>query len=460
MCCLFARDQLIFVPNVQLKNMELPKTIKARKDGVNMGFFDRFKKAVKQEYIPIMLATVVFLCLAGCTACTAASAADLMNGMSPNLVNGRQADSAFISSMANFSIELFKDSLSDKENSLVSPLSVMLALAMTAGGAGKETLVQMEKLLGGDIPLAELNEYLYSFAKGLPNAEKSKLHIANSIWFRDRLQVKPDFLQRNADYYGASAYQAAFDSQTVKDINNWVKSNTDGMIERILDQISFNHVMFLVNAVTFDAQWQTTYTKESVIEGEFTDINGIKQNIDFMHSTEHKYLDDGRATGFIKAYSDGYSFAVLLPNEDISLEEYIGSLSGEKFLDTLNNRQEREVIASLPKFKYEYEIQLNDALKRLGIPDAFDEEKADFSKMADLSDGNIFINEVLHKTFISVDELGTKAGAVTMVAMTDASAPIDEPKVVRLDRPFVYAIIDNATKLPIFIGTVARVGNK
>ena len=122
----------------------------------------------------------------------------------------------------------------------------------------------------------------------------------------------------------------------------------------------------------------------------------------------------------------------------------------------MKNAESAVVYASMPKFGYEYGIEMNDALKALGMPDAFDEKKADFSKMASSSDGNLYIGGVVHKTFISVTERGTRAGAATKVAMAAGGAPM-EPKYVRLDRPFVFAIIDNATKLPVFIGTLMSV---
>ena len=423
---------------------------------------------MKRTYIAIILMVAAIAAnTAGCAAPQPAQnapqpaqAGDLMSEVSSNRVSGRRADASFAESMAYFSIELFKESITDGENTLISPLSVMFALAMTANGADTETLAQMETLLGGSIPLGELNEYLYSYANALPSTNESTLNIANSIWLRDnedRLRVEAGFLQRNADYYGAATYKAAFDSQTLRDINNWVKSNTDGMIEKILDEIDEAHLMYLINAVMFDAEWQNVYYKENVREGDFTDINGSVRSVDFMHSTEGIYLEDGMATGFIKPYANGgYSFAALLPNEGVPIESYIESLTGGGFLSILQNAQETTVFASMPKFEFEYMIKMNDALIALGIPDAFDEEKADFSRMAVSSDGNIYIDLVLHKTFISVDELGTKAGAVTMVAMTGAGMLIDT-KTVSLDRPFVFAIIDNATNLPIFIGTVVNV---
>jgi len=385
-----------------------------------------------------------------------ASASDLMEGISRNRVSGRAADDEFITGMADFSIELFKRSQTDKENSLISPLSVMLALAMTANGAGNDTLTQMEALLGSGIKMDELNKYLFRYARSLPNQEKSKFTIANSIWFRDNngMKVIPEFLQMNADYYGASAYGAPFDRQTVRDINNWVDKNTNGMIKEIIDEIAPNNMLFLINAIMFDAEWHQIYYEIDVRKRDFTDINGIISNIDFMYGSEYLYLEDGMATGFLKPYAGGaYSFAALLPNEEASVETYIGQLTGESFLDVINSAQIGLVITAMPKFEYEYEISMIGALKEMGITDAFDDTKADFSRMADMP---VFISEVLHKTFISVDERGTKAGAVTIVS-GDAGGAMPEPKYVLLDRPFVYAIIDNATNLPIFIGTLMTV---
>ena len=422
-----------------------------------------------RTYISILLVVAITIGTSGCSTPTlttyALNATDLMDSVSPNSVSGKTADAEFIVATADFSVELFKKSITDGENSLISPLSVMLALAMTANGADGETLAQMESIIGSGIPIAELNEYLYSYAHSLPSMEKSELSIANSIWFRndgDSLQIQADFLQRNADYFHAAAYSSVFDSQTVMDINNWVSVNTAGKIDTILSEIGELDMLFLINAVMFEAEWQRVYYKENVRNGDFTDINGTAINVDFMHSNEYAYLDDGMATGFLKPYANGaYSFAALLPNEGVPIEEYIESLTGAGLLDTLGKVQDVLVIASMPKFEYDYSISMIDALKTLGIYDAFDEFIADFGRMAtSMIPGypNLYISEVLHKTFISVDELGTKAGAVTMVSMAAGGSAIPvEPKIVNLDRPFVYAIIDNATNLPVFIGTLMTV---
>ena len=417
----------------------------------------------KKMFLAIL--SLILICsmavnLTGCA--TKVQAADLMEGVQANTVTSKAADDAFAQSQMRLAVDLFQASVleSKDENVLISPLSIQLALAMTANGADGDTKAEMEALLGGEISLENLNEYLYSYVNNLPSAEKYKLQIANSIWFRDnegRLQVEKDFLQKNADYYGAQAYKAAFDDQTMKDINNWVKDHTDGMIDSILDQIDEDAVMYLINALVFDAEWQHVYDKSDVYKGKFTNIDGAEKQVDMMHSEETVYLQDENATGFMKPYSGSkYNFAVLLPNEGVDIYEYIAGLTGEELMETLSTPQLGMVMATLPKFSYEYELTMNDVLKELGMPSAFSGSTANFSKMAHSSRGNIYIGEVLHKTFISVDELGTKAGAVTKVQMNDESAPMSE-WVVTLNRPFVYMIIDNETKLPVFIGTVMDV---
>ncbi len=412
--------------------------------------------------ISLVLICAIAVNLSGCA--VTVQAADLMADIQANKVAGKVADDAFVNSQMRLAVELFQASVNEgkDENVLISPLSIQLALAMTANGAAGKTKAEMEALLGGDIKLEELNEYLYTYVNSLPTSEKCKFKIANSIWFRDnenRLLVEQDFLQRNADYFGAQAYKTPFDAQTLKDINSWVEDHTDGMIDKILDRIDDDAVMYLINALVFDARWQNVYDKSEVYKGTFTNLKGQDVSVDMMHSEEMTYLQDSFATGFMKPYQDGkYSFAALLPNEGVDLYDYISGLTSEGLRETLNKAQSGRVIATLPKFSYEYDLSMNDALKKLGMPTAFDGMNADFTKMAHSSRGNIYIGDVLHKTFIAVDELGTKAGAVTKVEMNDRCAFVSE-WVVTLDRPFVYMIIDNETNLPVFIGTVVDIQN-
>ena len=355
----------------------------------------------------------------------------------------------------DFAVRLFKENMEDGKNVLVSPISVLYALAMTANGAGGDTLTQMETVLG--MSVSDLNAYLKAYADALPEDEKYKLSIANSIWFTDEdsFTVSPEFLQTNADYYNAGIYETPFDESTRKDINEWVEENTDGMIEEILDYISPNAVTYLVNALAFDAQWRKVYTDRQVRDAVFTTESGEEQEIELMYSEESVYLEDTNATGFLKYYADGkYAFAALLPNEGVTIEEYLNTLSGEHLAQLLANPQQGTVKAAIPKFESEYATDLGGVLKDMGMTDAFDMDAADFRGLGTSTDGKIYISRVIHKTYIAVDEQGTKAGAATVVEAEAGGAMPQDPKQVYLDRPFVYMIIDCEANLPLFIGAM------
>lgn len=351
-----------------------------------------------------------------------------------------------------------------KENTLISPLSVMTALAMTANGAQGDTLTQMELALQGDMialdsmePLTSdrLNDCLGAYLDRLPHRDKAALSSANSIWLKDgALDVKQEFLQTNVDAFHADIFSAKFDGQTRNDINRWVSDKTDGRIENMLDDIPAASVMYLINALTFDAEWQDIYREDQVYEGEFTDIDGHKQTVPMMYSEEMVYLDDGMATGFVKPYTSGYRFVAMVPNEGVTLGEYVEKLPIFKLFPQLVEDDGETVLASLPKFSATYSVELSGALKAMGMTDAFDTQKADFSRMADVPPGELYINRVLHKTSITVDERGTKAGAATAVEMRTKGALM---RTVSLDRPFVYMIVDDVNCLPVFIGQVARI---
>ena len=345
-------------------------------------------------------------------------------------------------------------------NILVSPLSVASALAMTANGAAGETFKQMETVLG--MPVPELSEWLYAYREALPEADKYKLSMANGIWFTEdkRFTVDPDFLKTNENLFGAGVYQSPFDDSTLREINGWVKENTDGMIEQILDEIPPDAVMYLVNALAFDAEWREIYHDYQVREGEFTCEDGRVQRADMMYSTENAYLEDEHTEGFLKYYADGqYAFAALLPEEGMALQDYLSTLDGAKMREILDNPKQAQVDAAIPKYESEYGIEMSRVLQSMGMTDAFDLGAADFSGLGHSEAGNLYISRVLHKTYIAVDEKGTKAGAATAVEMKDECTAIEEPVVmtVHLDRPFLYMIIDCEQNVPVFIGTVETV---
>jgi len=370
-----------------------------------------------------------------------------------------QAD--FPTGTADFSVKMLQHQSDGQRNTLVSPLSIQFALALTANGASGQTLAQMEQVLGG-MPIADLNTALPGFVQGLPSTNGARFHLANSVWYNQAkgVNVQPSFLQLAKDTYGAGAFGEPFDEQTAKDINSWVSKNTDGMIPKMVDQLDPSLAMVLLNALAFDAEWASPYMEPEVQKGTFTDAAGQKQQVEFMYSDEHLYLDDGKATGFAKSYADdSYRFVGLLPNEGVALTDYVASLTGKKLMATLAGAQDEVVHTSLPEFSFEYSASLKDGLTAMGMPDAFT-PSADFSRMGTMNGQPLRIDDVLHKTFIEVTPLGTRAGAATAVIMEAGAAPGAERKVVHLDRPFVFAIVDGKTNLPLFLGVVNSVDAK
>ncbi len=356
--------------------------------------------------------------------------------------------------MADFALDLFRQSMGGEGNTLVSPLSVLSALTLVANGARGETLTQMESVLG--MPLTMLNPWLSGYMEGLEDDDT--MEMANAIWFKDtdRFTVNEDFLRHNADLFSAEAYKIPFNAQAVKTINDWVKEKTQGMIPEILEEIPEDAVMYLVNALAFEGQWEDAYEDYQVRNETFTLENGTKQDAELMYRTEELFILDEDARGFVKPYEgEKYAFVALLPNAGISVEEYLQSLNGEKLMTLLSGRQRTEVRTAIPKFETEFSTEMSTVLQEMGMTDAFDYRCADFSGLGS-SQYPLYISKVLHKTYISIDEQGTKAAAVTAFEMAMGAAVGIEKEVpeVILDRPFVYLIIDTETNYPVFMGAM------
>ena len=381
---------------------------------------------------------------------------DLMAGVRAQIVTRTvtQLDQSpqMTTAIADFAIKLAQHAAAPGQNCLVSPLSAQLALALTANGAAGETQEQMLQVLAGGASMDDLNTFLSTYVANLPDTAAASFNSANSIWYNQdsRLTIEPTFLRANATYYDADAYSAPFDSGTLKTINNWVKNNTGGMIPRMLDDLDPSIVMLLLNALIFDAQWQDPYDASAVAPGVFNEAGGTQQDASFMTSQEATYLDDGQATGFVKPYAGGsYEFVALLPNQGVSVADYLGSLTGTKWLQLLATAKPEITQASLPSFSLSYDVALDHALIAMGLVDAFDPKAADFTNMA--TGAGLYIGKVLQKTRIDVTPDGTKAAAATEVEIRDAGFAPPQHE-VKLDRPFIYAIVDPATNLPLFVG--------
>ena len=340
-------------------------------------------------------------------------------------------------------------------NRLLSPVSILCVLGMVLEGAEGETRAQMEETLG--VSDTTLRGFLGPWLSALAGEEGGALHAADGIWLSDRpdLHISEDFLERNRSYYGAAVEQRPFDAAALERINGFVEQNTHGMIEKLLDALPQEAVMVLVNALAFEADWETPYREDQVRPGVFHTESGGEQEAAFLYGSENVYLKDENTAGFLKYYAGGrYAFAALLPAEGTKTADYIASLSGEKLLGLLEGAKQTRVDTVTPKFETDYSVQLAEVLRSMGMTDAFDGLLADFSSMGSCDDGNIFISQVIHKTFLKLDEKGTRAGAATAAVMEYLTAFREPPPQVVLDRPFVYLLLDTETNIPLFIGIV------
>ena len=379
----------------------------------------------------------------------------LTNGITAQTIDTRTDLTGDSTAVMDFAAALLRQT-ADEGGVLLSPVSLLYALGMTANGASGETLAQLEQVTG--MTRDALNDYLYTYRMSLPeNTKKCKLSLANSLWVRDSFRMEDSFLDACVSYYDAEVYRSAFDATMVRDLNHWVDSKTDGMIDKLLEQAPSERTMlYLVNAVCFDAKWQEPYEKSQIQEGAaFTAIDGTRQTADLLWSQESLYLSDDNTTGFMKYYDGGrYAFVGLLPNEGVSIADYVAGLTGGKLHALLNDPQHGTVEAAIPRFKASSSLELSDALKAMCVTDAFDSAAADLRAMGGAPNDQLYVGAVLHKTYLELDENGTKAAAVTAVVADAGSAEPPEVHRVVLDRPFVYMIVDTHANLPLFLGTV------
>ncbi len=376
-----------------------------------------------------------------------------------------QSDFYLSQSMQNdildFSVDFFKHQIEDDENTIVSPQSLYFALGMTINGANGDTQQELINTLCKGSDLQEFNDNISAL---INQTDTKTCNIANSIWLRDvqDLSLNSEFKKSSEEYFKSEIYTKKFDGKFVDTVNKWVSKNTDGMIDTILNEVpSEDTMMYLINAICFDAKWNDKYDDVQINEnGKFTNSKGDIQDVVMLNSTEDTYLCDEQSTGFLKYYLGGkYAFMGILPNEDVSINDYMESLTGDSFINLYRSKisgNSVNVKVTIPEFKCTSEYLLNDTLKDMGISSAFDEFSVDFSNMIDSNTYKLYMGKVIQKAYIQVDRNGTKASAITSISMNDATAMLETYQVY-LDRPFIYAIMDTDTELPIFMGVVNNI---
>ncbi len=365
-----------------------------------------------------------------------------------------------ITATGDFEIDLFRESFVASQsnggfNTVISPLSIKMAMAMVTEGAKEETLTELREVL-------ELDEnsktYYQNLIDDISGQDDVTLAIANSLWSREGLEFKQDFVDLLGDYYYAEATSLDFnDSSSVDTINSWVKDNTDGKIDKILEEIDPLEIMYLINAIYFNADWTEQFNEDHTQEKDFTLIDGSIIQTDLM-SMDSDFLyqenDDFQAVELPYGENGRYVMRVYLPNEGKEIDEFVSSdMTREKLNKWKEGFSLMEGYLELPKFKIEYSSSLEDVLKNLGIRKAFDSGSANFKGIIDQ---NAYISKVFHKTYIDVSEKGTEAAAVTMIGMSLMSMPTEQKETFKMivDRPFFFTIDDTQNDEILFMGTI------
>ena len=344
-------------------------------------------------------------------------------------------------------------------NVCVSPASVSAALAMTWNGARGETRQAMARALGLEgMSVEEANRGHAALQAALAAADSAvELTLANSLWLRRGVRLVPEFLRANRGYYGAEVSELDFgDPGAPADVNGWVSRQTRGKITRIVERFEPTDILLLADALYFKGRWQRPFDPERTEERPFTLAGGQAKPVPLMQRAgRFSYCRGADFQAVDLPYGDGrFRFLVFLPDEGSSLTLFQQSLTPEAWQDWLGRFADADGRLGLPRFRLETEAVLNDALAALGMGVALSPGRADFSGIAP-PPPNIFIEKVRHKTFVEVNEEGTEAAAVTSVMMGVTSVSPTPPFVMIVDRPFFWAIRDEASGAILFLGSVA-----
>jgi serine protease inhibitor len=360
-----------------------------------------------------------------------------------------------------FTLKLFKEIIASEgsgQNQFMSPLSVSFAMGMTANGAKAETLAAINSTMDfNGFTQAAINSYYSKIMTELPNLEpNTQFKIANSIWYHQGLEVLPAFIDANTASYQAKVQALDFADPAAKNtINSWVNEKTNSKIPSIIDAISDDAQMFLINAIYFKSAWKTKFDAGATKKRSFTLPGGSTVQADFMAGkidyNNNLITEDGKTTiiaEFPYAH-DRFSMVAILPPSGVSVKQLIANMDSPKWSSWMAGLRTQQSQVYLPKFKFSYSKSLKDPLINLGMGNAFS-DAADFTGIRTI--GGLAITDVKHKAFVDVNEQGTEAAAATSVEIGLTSAgPIST---LEFNRPFLFVIREMKTGLVLFAGVV------
>ena len=368
-----------------------------------------------------------------------------------------------VTANTRFALNLFDELCSDSPDSniFISPLSISTALTMTYSGSDGTTEEAMRTTLGyGDLGTDEIETGYENLLTSLAGVDNDvQLSIANSVWVKEDFdpQVHEEYKETLQTHYKSEYFARPFNQATVDELNDWVSENTEKKINKILDDISQDNVMFLVNAIYFKADWTNQFKESDTQKRDFYLADGTTVQVDTMAQEEKlKYIKGSNYAAARLPYGrEQVAMYVFLPDENQTLGEFMETLDPEELDEIINGMHSvSDLKIRLPKFKFEYgKKRLNDALANLGMGVAFDPDEANLSKIADVGINNLYIDFVDHKALIEVDEEGTVAAAATNVGIGLTSAPPSQTTFY-VDRPFFFIIRDDRTGTILFMGQI------
>ena len=371
----------------------------------------------------------------------------------------KSSEQKIASSSEIFGFRLFKEIsvLQKDSNIFISPLSVSMALGMTLNGANNATYDSIKTVLGlNSLTEQEINQSYQSLINRLVNLDQNvSFNTANSIWYLNSMTFEQKFINTNKIYFNAEVAGLDFSNPASVDIiNNWVNQNTSGKIDAILESIPRDAVMYLINAIYFQAEWKYKFDPSLTNDGSFITTDGSSLLCKMMvQKNKFNYLSNDLFQAVDLPYGDSlFSMTIFLPVQDKDIDEIINSFNHDNWNLWLGSFKVEEGKIWLPKFEISYEDSLNRVLTALGMGNAF-LPSADFTRL--YSEGGIFISAVKHKTYIKVDEAGTEAAAATSVEFVKG---INSNFQLKFNRPFIYIIRERISNSILFMGKMVNPG--
>jgi len=405
---------------------------------------------------------VGFASLAGCGTSGPSSQPDAQN--LPNAVSEAVSRSApvperIVTANNRFALNMLaqlRANASNSDNVFISPTSLALALEIVYNGARGETQTEMAQALQLQSPSADtLNNDNAALQASLVNPDPDvTLNIANSLWLRSG-SVKPEFSAVNQNFYGSEINDIA---GAPANVNAWVNRKTSGKIAAILPDGDYGQtIAILVNAIYFNATWTRPFDLNLTADAPFTPAKGSAVTVKMMHGEgSFAYFKGPHFQALRLPYGTGrLNMILVLPDSDSSLDSLLKGLTTDQWSDWASRFEDKTGDVAIPKVTSSYGVMMNDTLKSLGMVQAFDPNRADFSGLAQIPGANVYLQGVFHKTFLRIDEKGTEAAAATGVTVGVTSAPVLDFRMT-LNRPFLCAVQDERTGVILFLGTIVN----